>query len=133
MSRENVEIVRKMCEAFVSGDVSTALAALHPEIVWHGTAGGLDEQRVYRGHQEVIAAFVENFESWEQLTLEPERFLDADDRVVVFWHEIAASRHSDSKLETRTGVVYRVEDGMVVEVHGYMDRGHALSFAGLQE
>jgi ketosteroid isomerase-like protein len=130
MSRENVEIVRRLCEAFVGGDVETAFAGLDPAVEWHGTVGGLDQQRVYRGHDEVVAAFVENFENWEQPTLAPERFIDAGDRVVVLWHEIARSRHSDQELETRTGVVYTVHDGLIVEVRGYMDRDQALASVG---
>jgi ketosteroid isomerase-like protein len=65
MSQENVELVRAMNEAFDEGDIEGALAQLHPEVEWHGTKGGLDDGKVYRGHREVIAAFVEALEAWE--------------------------------------------------------------------
>jgi hypothetical protein len=47
MSEENVEIVRTSVDAFLSGDVETALEALDPDVDWHATIGGIDEGRVY--------------------------------------------------------------------------------------
>jgi ketosteroid isomerase-like protein len=96
MSQESVEVVRQMNEgflAFQNGDPSamtTALAVLDPDIEWHGTVGGLDEGRVAHGYEELAQAFAENFEAWEQLILETERYIDAGDRVIVFWHESLA-------------------------------------------
>ena len=78
-----------------------------------------------------LEAFAENFEAWEKLVLETERYIDAGDHVVVFWHEVARSRHSEQEMETNTAVVYTVRDGRVVEARGYMDRAEALEAAGL--
>ena len=133
MSQENVELVRRMCDAFLAGDVATALRGLHEDVKWHGTIAGLDEGRTYRGHQEVVEAFVESLRDWERHSLATERFFDAGDRVVVFWHEVGRGRSSGAEVETRTGVVYRVRDHQVVEVHPYMDRPGALEAAGLQK
>ena len=139
MSQENVEIVRQMNEgffAFQNGDPSalaTALAVLDPDIEWHGTVGGLDENQVAHGYEELAKAFAENFEAWEKLVLETERYIDAGDSVVVFWHEVARSRHSEQEMETNTAVIYAVRDGRVVEARGYMDRAEALKAVGLSE
>ena len=139
MSQENVGAVRQMIEgflAFQNGDPSAlaaALAVLDPDIEWHGTAGGLDEGQVAHGYEELAQAFAENFEAWEKLVLETERYIDVGDRVIVFWHEIARSRHSEQEMETNTAVVYTVRDGRVVEARGYMDRAEALEAAGLRE
>ena len=138
MSKENVDVVRRMNEAFdrvAKGDfgaLEEALAQLDPAIVWYGTVGGVDEQRVARGYEELMRAFADNFGTWESLTLETEDYIDAGgDHVVVLWHEIARSRHSQEEMETRTGVVYRLRDGKVVEARGYMNRDDALEAAGL--
>src|SRR5690348_4429196 len=107
MSQENVEAVRRMIDGFAAfregnpDALAEVLAVLDPEIEWHGTVGGLDEDRVAKGYEEVARGFAENFETWEQLVLEAERYIDAEDDVVVFWHEVARSRHSDQQLETR--------------------------------
>ena len=133
MSKENVEVVRTMNDAFSASDFETAIAKLHPDVVWHGTTGGLDEGQVARGHREVIDAFVQNYSVWESLTLETTRYFDAGDLVVVFFHEVARGRESGAEVETETGVVFRVDGGLIVEVEPYMDQAAALEAAGLSE
>jgi ketosteroid isomerase-like protein len=133
MSQENVEIVRRMCEAFLGGDVAAALEVLHADVAWHGTIGGLDEGRTAHGHDEVIAEFVESLRDWERHSLEAEDYIDAGDRVVVLWHEVGRGRGSGVEVETRTAVVYTVEGDQVVDVHGYMDRRQAFEAVGLSD
>jgi ketosteroid isomerase-like protein len=139
MSHENVAVVRQMIEgflAFQNGDpnaMATALAVLDPDIVWYGTVGGLDEGRVAHGYEELAQGFAESFEAWEKLVLETERYIEAGDRVIVFWHEVARSRHSRQEMETATAVIYTVRRGKVVEARGYMNRAEALETVGLSE
>jgi hypothetical protein len=55
MSQENVEIVRRVSDAYNRRDVGAMLDELHPEIEWHPwlqlQLGGA--ATVYRGHQGV--------------------------------------------------------------------------------
>jgi ketosteroid isomerase-like protein len=134
MSEENVEVVRRSCEAFVAGDAETAMAALDPQIEWHATVGGIDEGQIARGHEEVVQAFLDYFEVWERLEMRAEKFIDAGgDDVVVFWHEVAKGRESGVVVETDTGTVQTVRDGKIIRVRSYMDRAEALEAAGLSE
>jgi ketosteroid isomerase-like protein len=133
MSEDNVELVRAMNEAFDEGDIEGALAKLHPEVEWHGTEGGLDEGKVFRGHREVIAGFVEALEAWDRQSLEATQYFDAGDRVVVFFHEVARGRESGAVVETDTGVIFTVKEGLVVRVDPYMDQDQALKMAGLAD
>ena len=48
MSQENVELVRRSCEAFARGDIDTAFAAYAPDIEWH-TAADEPDRQTYRG------------------------------------------------------------------------------------
>ncbi len=132
MSQENVEIVRMMLEAFLEGDYPASLELLHPEVEWHETRGGLDDGRLARGHDQVVAAFIETAEAWESQKLEVTDFIDADE-VVVVWHEVARGKGSGVEVETETAVLYSVEDGKVVRVFPFMDRKEALEAAGLSE
>ena len=131
MSQENVEVVRRMCEAFLAGDVASALAVLHGDVTWHGTIGGIDEQTIAHGHDEVINGFVESLRDWERHSLTAEDYIDAGDRVVVLWHEVGRGKASGVEVETRTAVVYTVRGDEVVEVQGYMDRRQAFEALGL--
>jgi ketosteroid isomerase-like protein len=132
MSEENVEIVRTATEAMVSGDAAAALKALDPEIEWHATVGGIDEGRVYHGHEEVAQAFADYFEVWERIELRADGYIDAgDDQVVVFFHEVAKGRESGAVVETDTGTVNTVRNGKIARVRSYMERSQALEAAGL--
>jgi uncharacterized protein len=134
MSQENVEVVRAANDAFLRGDIQTALDALDPEIEWHATVGGLDEGRVYHGRTEVVQAFADYFAVWERMEMRAEKYIDAEgDQVVVFHHEVAKGRESGVVVETDTGTVQTVRGGKIVRVRSYMDRGEALEAAGLEE
>jgi ketosteroid isomerase-like protein len=133
LSQENVELVHRMCEAFLAGNLAAALDVLHADVTWHGTIGGLEEGRTAHGHDEVIEGFVEGLRDWERHSLEAEDYLDAGDRVVVLWHEVGRGKASGVEVETRTAVVYTVRGDEVVEVQGYMDRRQALEAVGLSE
>jgi ketosteroid isomerase-like protein len=133
MSQENVEIVRAANEAFLSGQIQTALAALDPEIEWHATVGGIDEGRIYRGRQEVVQAFADYFQVWERMEMRAEKYIDAGrEDVVVFHHEVAKGRESGVVVETDTATVNTVRDGKIIRVRSYMDRDEALKVVGLR-
>ncbi len=133
MSQENVATVRSMCEAFLSGEFERALSLLDADVIWRGTIGGLDEARVVRGRDAVVASFAEGAEAWETHSLRTERFVDAGDRIVVFWHEEGRGRSSGAEVHTDTAVIYTVRNDRVVDVQGYMNREHALQAAGLEQ
>jgi ketosteroid isomerase-like protein len=133
MSQENVAVVKRMLDAFVAGNFELALEVLDDEVVWHGTIGGLDEGRIAHGHREVTEAFAENLQEWESHVLEAQRFIDAGDSVVVFWHEEGRGRSSGAEVTTNTAAIYTVRSDHVVEAQGYMDRSAALKAVGLEE
>ena len=129
-----MEIVRGAQEAFLAGDIQTALEVLDPEIEWHATVGGIDEGQVARGREGVVQAFVAYFEVWERIEMRAEKYIDAGpEQVVVFHHEVAKGRESGIVVETDSATIQTVRDGKVVRVRAYMDRLKALEDAGLSE
>jgi len=133
MSQENVEVVRTANNAFLAGDLETALEALDPDIEWGATVGGVDEGAVYWGRDEVVKAFISYFEVWDRIEMRADKYIDAGDNVVVFHHEVAKGRESGVVVETDTGTVNTVRDGRIVRVRSYMDRAEALEAVGLGE
>jgi ketosteroid isomerase-like protein len=132
MSEENVQIVRAAQEAFLAGDVDAALDALDPQIEWHAAIGGIDEGRVARGREEVVQAFGDYFEVWEQMEMSAENYIDAGpENVVVFHHEVAKGRGSGVVVETDSATIQTVRAGKIVCVRAYLDRGQALEAAGI--
>lgn len=133
MSQENVNVVRRGNDAFLSGDVQTALAALHPQVEWHGTVGGMDEGRVAIGHTEVVQGFADYLAVWERMDMRAVAYIDAGgEEVVVFHHEVAKGRESGVVVESDSATVNTVRDGLIVRVRSYLTRDQALEAAGLE-
>jgi ketosteroid isomerase-like protein len=134
MSRENLEIVRRIVEDAVQGRWEESARQLGPDTELHGTVGGLTEGSVWRGPEQIEKVFEqEDAEAWEERRLEAEEFIDAGESVVVLLHEFRRGKGSGMETETETAVVYELRDGGVVRIQGYMDRAQALEAAGVTE
>src|ERR671911_2847699 len=71
MSRENVEVVREMNEAFNRGDYAAALSALASDVEWNAPSGVSIGEEVYRGHDAVRKGFALWLDAWETYRFEP--------------------------------------------------------------
>jgi ketosteroid isomerase-like protein len=128
-----IGVVRELARALNEADFDRAAKILDPEVVHHGTLGGIDQDRVVRGRDAVLEYWDEVGEAWASLRFEPERLIARGDVVVVFWRETARTRHSDFKIETQTAAIFRIRDGRIFELRGYLDRDEALRAAGISE
>ena len=131
MSRSGSEVISELCDAVNANDVHRLTELTDPDVVQYGTRGGIDQERVFRGREAVMRYWNEMAEARESLRFAPERLIESGDVVVAFWRERARSRHSDLELQSSTATIFRLRDGKVVEVRGYLDRGEALEAAGI--
>jgi ketosteroid isomerase-like protein len=113
VSRENVELVRRYYEAWNSGDVGAVVAALSPEVEWHGHPR-LPEPGPYRGRGQVERWMGQFREAWGELSAEPVELIDAGDSVVALVHMTGRGRGSG--VDVRGGVDVHIltlgEDGL---------------------
>jgi ketosteroid isomerase-like protein len=130
-------VARSVTRGFAAikrGDIEMMLRTFYdPDVEWHGTIGGLEEQRVVHGHAEVLEGFADYFETWERLALRPEEVIDTGNELIVFVHEVARGRERGMVVETDTATVQTLRDGLIVRVRNFMDRSEALEAAGLRE
>ena len=133
MSRENVELVRAAYHAVVREDWDAAAPMFHPDAEFRGTVGGVEPEIVEHGLQRFRKFQDEDREAWDERRFQPEEFVDAGDRVVVFQREFRRGRGSGIEVEASTAVIFEVRDGQVVLVQGYMDRFAALEAVGLRD
>jgi ketosteroid isomerase-like protein len=133
MSSGGAEVVRELSEALNADDTERMAATTHADVVQYGTRGGIDQDQVVRGLEAVIQYWNETGEMWESLHFEPERLIEQGDIVVAFWRETARSRHSDVEVESQTATLFRLRDGKIAEITGYLDRDEALRAAGITE
>jgi ketosteroid isomerase-like protein len=131
MPQENVEIVRAAIDAFNRRDLDAweSLSLPDAEVDWSASKGL--EARVYRGREEV-ARFTRTFETFESVTMEPERFIERGESVIV--PNTARMRGRDG-VETvaRSAVIYELRGGRIARACLYQETAEALEAAGLRE
>ena len=125
-------VVRKLFELDAKGDLAGIAELLDPEVVWFGTRGGLDADRVARGPEEFIAYLQEIEQTWEQLDAEVEQVVESGETVVAFLREAARGR-GGLDVQNETAVVISVRQGRITEARGYLDRAEAPQAVGLSE
>jgi len=125
------ELIREFCDALNTGDLERAADLLDPDVVQHGTRGGIDQDRVFRGLPTVLDYWNDVGDTWAAIRYQPERIIESGDLIVVFWREKARSPRSEVEIETETAAILKIRNGKIVELRGYMDRAEALRAAGL--
>ena len=139
MSQENVEVVRRIVEAFRAGVESGDFAsvwdsgAVADDVEWV-SAPNFIEQRRFRG-QEGLVEFVRQWtEDFEEYSIHFERLVDAgEDRVLGFFAESATGKGSGATVEQRFFVIFDMRDAQLVRTRFYLERDEALEAAGLRE
>lgn len=128
MSREDVEALRRLHEAWGRGDFSD-VEIYDPEIEFVSLEGV--EPNVSHGLAKMSAAWRGVLGTYGRFRSELEEIFDAGDKVVVFTVSHFTVKGSDTELTTRTAVVWTMRDGKAVRLVLYFDRDQALRDAGL--
>jgi ketosteroid isomerase-like protein len=131
MSQENVEIVRRGYDAYVRGDLDSALAAFDPEIEIYDH--DIPDSGEYRGLDGLLRWQADWDASWASWRWQPEEFIDAGDRVVAVLQVYAKGRGSGADVERLDGAVWTLQDGKCVRLDYYGSKAQALAAVGLAE
>ena len=141
MSQENVEIVRSLYEIGAGDWFNVA-----PDEFDRAFRESIDEQfeawlpsdypegePVFRGREGFDEMMAMLGDTWGKWRIEPERFFDAGDRVVVFVRILAEGGASGVPIEVETAHVWTIRGARATAMHAYRDRSEALEAAGLSE
>ena len=132
MSREDVEVVRRVYEAAARRDSAAVLELYDPEVELDARALGLvgSANDLYRGHQGLRALFAEWHDAWGKVEYSYEELIDAGDQVVSVVTRHARGRTSGIEVERPFALLWTVRGGKVVRVVWFLDRDQALKAAG---
>lgn len=139
MSREDVEVVRRVYEASARRDAEAVLALYDPEVEWDGSrhrwAEVMDGDPKWRGHDALRSFFRRYYEMWEGFEHEIEELIYAGgENVISVVTSRARGRSSGVVVEWGEQVgLWTIRDGRVVRVVWFPSRQEALEAAGLAE
>jgi ketosteroid isomerase-like protein len=143
MSQENVELVRRWYlslldrptdagdeRAFVDRAFRDYLDEQVEIRVPTGVSGG---EPIFQGREGALQLSATVRNAWAEWRFEPERLLDAGDRVVVFVRVVGKGRASGVPIEMNNAHVVTILNGRIRSIRGYRDRQQALAAVGLRE
>jgi ketosteroid isomerase-like protein len=128
VSDENMELVQAALAHFVATG-EPPWDALHEDIEVYDH--DIMDAGEYRGH-EGFGRWLEDWAAaWSEYTMEPEDFVDAGERVVVFIVQKTTGHGSGIALERHDAMVFEVRDAKIVRLDYYNSREQALKAVGL--
>ena len=136
MSRENVEVVKRIVRAFEERDRVTATEPLDPRVEWDATRAPVDDIRGFYEGLEGVADFWRRWLSaWRTIeTGEPELFDGGEQILGWFAGQRNVGRQSGVEVKNpEFGLLYTFRESKIVRVTLYVDKAEALEAAGQSE
>lgn len=132
MSKENVDLVRAIYEAFGKGDIPGVLARMAPDMVWSEAENfPYADRSPYRGADSILSGvFARLGGEWNGFAAVPEAFIDAGDSVVVTGRYRGTYKATGQALDAQMLHLWRVEGGKTVSFQQYTDTLQAARVTG---
>jgi ketosteroid isomerase-like protein len=134
MSQENVDVVRRMAEAFSDGGLDAIAELWDPDIDWRAAEGAIDDVGEMHGPVAVRRYVQDWIDTFDDFRVVVEELRDVgDDRVLAIQRLKGRAKLSGTETEIRFAVVTTVRDGKVVRGREYLSVDDALEAVGLRE
>ena len=136
MSREHVEIIRRIETAFNERNVGAVLAEMHPDVEIELIGGFADimGQSTFSGEEGARRFFIDWYATFKTVYTVQEQLLDVGvDRALVLSKFRATVEGSETPVELPIGSIFTFKDGKIIRVAAYYDRAGAVEAAGLAE
>jgi ketosteroid isomerase-like protein len=129
----NIELVRRVFEAFTNRDIDAMLEELGPDVEFWGPTSSIARQgEAYIGHEGMRQYFADVGKVWRTLEVVPHDFRDLGDRVLVFGR-VYARGEGGYISDSPTQWLWRIWGGKIVWGRVFTNRAEALAAAGLDE
>ena len=132
MSKENVELVRGVYDAFATGDVPAVLGAMSPDMVWNEAENfPLADGNPYVGHDAILhGVFARLATEWDGFTADVDEILDAGDTVVALGHYLGTCKATGRSIRAQMVHVWRIAGGKIISFQQYTDTLQAARATG---
>ena len=132
MSQENVELVRRLFDAWTRRDLTAVQELCDPELVVD-RSNSMAEARIYRGWEEVNEFWEDWSAMWADFGWDLDEFIVAGDGVVVTGRFRGRGATSGAEVEANVSQVFTFRNGKLVRAKLFQNRQDALEAAGLEE
>lgn len=133
VSRENVELHRRLVEAFSARDVEGLVALCDRQVEWHSLFAAVGDT-VHRGHDGVRTWHRDLEDAWgEEIRIESEAYFALGEHTLAFNVVHGRGRESGAEVAMPYAQVVRWRDGLVMYFKAYVDRDDALTDLGVSE
>jgi ketosteroid isomerase-like protein len=131
MSRESLDVVRAMYDAFNRGDTDAILELAHPAVSVedHGVIDGAS----YEGRDGVVRFLAFQAEAFKAQSVELEELIETGDEILAVIRLRGEGPLTRIPLEGRFSHVWQIAGGMVQRLRVYASKQEALEAAGLQD
>jgi ketosteroid isomerase-like protein len=130
MHEAHVDLLREFYDALGRNDFESAVRLCDPDVQVYlnpDVVAALPP----KGHKEVVSYLRGWFDSWDKYAPQPKEFVQAGDQVVVYVQLVARGKNSRFEIEEEMADIFRLEDGKIVQLRLYVDRGVAQRSAGI--
>jgi ketosteroid isomerase-like protein len=131
MSQENVEIVRRLYDAFARADLDVVLSCLDPEIEFSQPpempGGG-----TYHGPEGVIQGVAKWIGAWDDYVVQVQELIDLGDQIVARTRHRGRGKGSGVAIEQQLFDLVTLKGDKVVRIRMYQDEAQALDAAELR-
>jgi ketosteroid isomerase-like protein len=128
VSTENVELAQRAFEHFVQTG-KHHWDSIDPEVEVHDH--DIPDAGTYRGHEGYVDWLADWGQAWSDFRLEPERWIDAGDKVVFVFQLTAIGKGSGAEVRRRDAMVSTIRNGKTIGVDYYNNEPQALQAAGV--
>jgi ketosteroid isomerase-like protein len=137
MSRENVEVVRRIYEAGARREGAAVLPLYDENVEWDSSGsplGVLEGGAVFRGHEGIREMFRQWYAGWEDVVHHMEELIDVGEHIVAVGTLRGRGRASGVDVAWKNyASTWTLRDGKVVRVAWFASREEALEAVGLRE
>jgi ketosteroid isomerase-like protein len=124
MSRKNVKLVRKALDAYTRRDLDALRKVADPDLELDWSASRAWLAGVYRGLDEALRFYEGYFEAFDEIVIEPDRFIEVGDSVVVPNVAHQRGRHGN-EVSARSTLVFTVRNGRLLHISLYQETEQA--------
>src|SRR5438445_8239767 len=133
MSRENLEVVRHLIEAWNQRDGDLAGTYLDSDVEWAPAGPAAVERTVYRGRDECARGFAAVWETWDEFHFTETEVRDLGDSILWLGHVQMRGKSSHVELDQEFAHHVVLFGGKVVRTHAFLSWREAIEAAGLSD